>query len=135
MDQFTDQFTYIPALYINYVPPSSQDITKNNSQTYQSKALNKDEVVRDEPDSGEFISSSKFWKDSKTRALLSFLAENFDMYHKNKTKFYASATIEIGNNRTSNQWPYLDEINKLFGNRENVNPDYLVSSISDDNNK
>ncbi|CAG8738746.1 642_t:CDS:2, partial [Cetraspora pellucida] len=53
-----------------------RNIIENNSQTYQSKALNKDEVVRDEPDSGEFISSSKFWKDSETR---------------------------IGNNKTSNQ--------------------------------
>ncbi|CAG8794512.1 22250_t:CDS:1, partial [Dentiscutata erythropus] len=56
-----------------------------------------------EPDSDEVIPSSKFWKDSETRALFYFLAEHFDMYRKNKTKFYATAAIEIGNNRTSAQ--------------------------------
>ncbi|CAG8557126.1 14293_t:CDS:2, partial [Cetraspora pellucida] len=152
MNQFTDQFTYTPALYINY---------KIILKSIKSKALNKDDVVRDEPDFGKFISSNKFWENSETRALLSFLAENFNIYRKNKTKFYVSAAIKIGKNRTSNQiefkiqalrtkykkenkeetgkarskWPYLDEMNELFGNRENVNPDYLVSSISDDNNK
>ncbi|KAF0525840.1 hypothetical protein F8M41_014331 [Gigaspora margarita] len=67
------------------------------------KPLNLKISVEGEPDSDEFISSSKFWKNSKTKALLSFLAENFDIYCKNKIKFYAATVIEIGNNRTSTQ--------------------------------
>ncbi|CAG8708481.1 2080_t:CDS:2, partial [Dentiscutata heterogama] len=140
MDQFTGQFAYTPALFIDYAPPSQDK--KINSR--QSKTSNKYEFVESEPDSDEVI-PSKFWKDSETRALLSLLAENFDMYRKNKTKFYATAAIKIGNNRTSTQvndkiqslrsryekenkeetgkarskWPYLDEMNELFGNREN----------------
>ncbi|CAG8827251.1 36616_t:CDS:2, partial [Racocetra persica] len=82
---------------------------------------------------------------------------NFDLYHKNEPKFYAAAAIKIGNNRTSAQvdskvqtfrtrydkenkegtgkarskWPYLDEMNELFSNHENVKPDYLILSIDD----
>ncbi|CAG8592838.1 13493_t:CDS:2 [Cetraspora pellucida] len=127
--------------------------------SFQNKILNKIDNTKSELDSNESISSSKFWTDSETKALLSFLSDNFDLYHKNKTKFYAAAAINIGNNRTSMQvnskiqylrtkyekenkeetekarskWPYLDEINELFGNRKNVKPKYLISSI--DNNK
>ncbi|CAG8650603.1 2539_t:CDS:2 [Gigaspora margarita] len=67
------------------------------------KSLNPKISVECEPDSDEFILSSKFWKDSKTKALLSFLAKNFEIYCKNKIKFYAATVIEIGNNRTSTQ--------------------------------
>ncbi|CAG8825037.1 41715_t:CDS:2 [Gigaspora margarita] len=157
MEQFTCQFTYTPIQYINYVPPPLQEENKIISQT-QPKILNNLEVTEGDLDSDEIIPSSKFWKDAETKALLFFLAKNFDMYRKNKTKFYATAAIELSGNRTSVQvdskiqtlrsryekeskeetgkarskWPYLDEMNKLFGNRENVKPDYLVSSIDDD---
>ncbi|CAG8758533.1 15588_t:CDS:2 [Gigaspora rosea] len=108
--------------------------------SFQNKLLNEINSTESEIDSNKSIPSSKFWSDSETKALLSFLSDNFDLYHKNKPKFYAAAAINIGNNRTSVQvdskiqskWPYLDEMNELFGNRENVKPDYLISSIDND---
>ncbi|CAG8729840.1 13446_t:CDS:1, partial [Racocetra fulgida] len=125
--------------------------------SFQNQIPNEISSIESELDSNELIPSSKFWTDSETRALLSFLSENFDLYRKNRPKFYAAAAINIGNNRTSLQvdskiqslrtryekenkeetgkarskWPYLNEMNELFGNRENVKPDYLVSSIDD----
>ncbi|KAF0427869.1 hypothetical protein F8M41_005959 [Gigaspora margarita] len=161
MDQFTS--TIASTKFIDYVPPSSLD---NNviSQTQQIETSNKLETSEDESDYHELIPSSKFWSDSETRALISYLAENFNLYRKNKTKIYGMAAIKIGNNRTSAQvsskiqslksryekenkeetgkarskWAYLDDMNEIFGNRENVKPDYLLSSInlddeSDDN--
>ncbi|CAG8491670.1 21948_t:CDS:2 [Cetraspora pellucida] len=107
--------------------------------SFQNKISNEIDNTKSKLDSNESISSSKFWTDSETKALLSFLSDNFGLYRKNKTKFYAAVAINIGNNRTSMQvdskiqskWPYLDEMNELFGNRENVKPDYLISSIDD----
>ncbi|CAG8573309.1 10157_t:CDS:2 [Racocetra fulgida] len=53
------------------------------------------------------------------------------------------AANKIGNNRTSTQneykeetgkarskWLYLNNMNEIFGNRENIKPDYLASNIA-----
>ncbi|CAG8835207.1 5710_t:CDS:2, partial [Racocetra persica] len=64
---------------------------------------NKPETIEDESDYDEPISSSKFWLDSETRTLISYLADNSDLYRKNKPKFYGMAANKIGNNRTSAQ--------------------------------
>lgn len=98
------------------------------------------------------------WSDSEIKTLLSYLSDNFDCYRTNKTKFYAKAAIKIGNNRIGAQvrsklqaliarfeeenrektgkgrseWPYFDDMNEIFGNRENVHPDYFVSNIDID---
>ncbi|CAG8764255.1 5639_t:CDS:1, partial [Dentiscutata heterogama] len=71
--------------------------------TFQNKVPNKISNAESELDYNESIPSSKFWTDSETRALLFFLSDNFDLYRKNKPKFYAAAAINIGNNRTSVQ--------------------------------
>ncbi|CAG8812994.1 29955_t:CDS:2, partial [Gigaspora margarita] len=125
--------------------------------SFQNKLPNEINSTESEINSNKSIPSSKFWIDSETKALLSFLGDNFDLYRKNKQKFYAAAAINIDNNRTSAQidskiqsfrtryekeikeetgkarskWPYLDKMNELFGNRENVKPDYLISSINE----
>ncbi|CAG8797093.1 17891_t:CDS:2, partial [Cetraspora pellucida] len=88
--------------------------------SFQSKNSNEINNTKNELDSNKSISSSKFWTNSETQTLFSFLSNNFDLYHKNKSKFYAAATINI------------DKINELFGNRKNVNSDYLISSIDND---
>ncbi|CAG8694187.1 10253_t:CDS:1, partial [Dentiscutata heterogama] len=100
MDQFT--FTISSTQFINYISPFSQD---NNTiyQTQQANTLNKFETIDYELDYSDPIPSSKFWSDSETRALISYLADNFDLYCKNKTKFYSMAANKIGNNRTSAQ--------------------------------
>ena len=71
--------------------------------SFQNKLPNKINSTESEIDSNESIPSSKFWSDFETKALLSFLSDNFNLYHKNKQKFYAAAAINIGNNRTSVQ--------------------------------
>ena len=137
-----------PFQFINYAPSSFQNdvnfqAINNHTQTHHPKNLNERETTENESDC-EFISNSKFWSYIEIKALLSFLAENFDLYRKNKLQFYAKAAINLGNNRTSAQvnsriqilkskyeeeikeetgkarskWPYLDEMNELFGNRE-----------------
>ncbi|KAF0366925.1 hypothetical protein F8M41_013560 [Gigaspora margarita] len=132
MEQFISQFTYTPIQYINYVPPSLQEENKIISQT-QPKILNNLEVTEGDLDSDEIIPSSKFWKDVETKALLSFLAENFDMYRKNKTKFYATATIELGGNRTSAQVDSkIQALRSRYEKESKEETDYLVSSIDDD---
>jgi hypothetical protein len=98
------------------------------------------------------------WSDSEIKTLLSFISDNFDYYRANKTKFYAKAAIKVGNNRTGVQvksklqalitkfeeenqektgkgrsdWPYFNYMNEIFGNRENVYPDYFISNIDID---
>ncbi|CAB4428640.1 unnamed protein product [Rhizophagus irregularis] len=98
------------------------------------------------------------WSDSEIKTLLSYLSDNFDCYRTNKTKFYAKAAIKIGNNRIGvqirsklqaliarfeeenrektgkgrSEWPYFDDMNEIFGNRENVYSDYFVSNIDID---
>ncbi|RIB09768.1 hypothetical protein C2G38_2207943 [Gigaspora rosea] len=129
MHQFTSQFTYTPIQYINYVPSPLQEENKIISQT-QPKILNNLEVTEGDLDSDETIPSSKFWKDAETKALLSFLAENFDMYCKNKTKFYATAAIELGGNRTSAQVD--SKIQTLRSRYEKESKEETVSSIDDD---
>lgn len=96
------------------------------------------------------------WSDPEIKILLSYLSENFDLYREKKKKFCAKAALKIGNKRTASQvkskiqtlitkfeeenreetgkgsscWEYFDDMNEIFGNRENVRPDYLSSSIS-----
>ncbi|CAG8677107.1 12827_t:CDS:2, partial [Dentiscutata heterogama] len=123
MDQFTS--TIGSTQFINYIPPSSQD--NIISRTQQANTSNKFKTIDYESDYSEPIPSSKFWSDSETRALISYLADNFDLYRKNKSKFYGMAANKIGNNRTSAQ------VNsKIQSLRENVKPDYLTSSIDMD---
>jgi hypothetical protein len=145
--------------FVNYAPSSFQNdvnfqANNNNTQTHHPKSLN--ECEAENISDCESTSSSKLWSNFETKALLAFLAENFDLYRNNKLRFYARAAINLGNNRTSVQvssriqvlrskyedeireetgkarskWEYLDEMNELFGNRENVKPDYVVSSIN-----
>ncbi|CAG8746592.1 21558_t:CDS:2 [Cetraspora pellucida] len=150
-----NQFTSIIASiqFINYVSPSSQD---NNIITRtQIKTSKQFKVIDNESNYDESIPSSKFWSDSETRTLISYLSDNFDLYHKNKSKFYSMAANKIGNNRTSAQvnskiqslrtryenenkeetsktrskWSYLDDMNEISGNKENIKLDYLASSI------
>ncbi|CAG8571606.1 31233_t:CDS:2 [Gigaspora margarita] len=125
MEQFTSQFTYTPIQYINYVPPPLQEENKIISQT-QPKILNNLEVTEGDLDSDEIIPSSKFWKDAETKALLTFLAENLILDSKIqalRSRYEKESKEETGKARS--KWPYLDEMNELFGNRENVKPDYL----------
>ncbi|CAG8617547.1 7257_t:CDS:1, partial [Cetraspora pellucida] len=87
--------------FISYVPPSSQD---NNIITRtQVKTSKQFEVIDDKSKYDESIPSSKFWSDSEIRALISYLSNNFDLYYKNKSKFYSIIANKIGNNRTSTQ--------------------------------
>src|SRR5436305_14610919 len=120
MDQTSFQF-------INYAPSSFQNDVNfqanNNSIPAHPKNLNKYELTENGSNC-EFILSSNFWSYSEIKVLLSFLAENFDLYRKNKLQFYAKATINIGNNRTNSQvsskiqtlkFRYEDEIKKGTG--------------------
>jgi hypothetical protein len=119
-----------------------------NNQSSTSQTL-------DLPDSENEIQR---WTELETKTLLSYLSENFDLYRKRKNKFCAKAALKIGNKRTTSQvnlkiqslitkfeeenreetgkgrscWEYFDEMNEIFGNRENVQPDYLLSSINVD---
>ncbi|CAG8781290.1 358_t:CDS:1, partial [Dentiscutata erythropus] len=45
--------------------------------------------------------------------------DNFDLYHKNKSKFYGMAAIKVGNNRTSTQ--VNTKIQSLRSRYENEN--------------
>ncbi|KAF0482705.1 hypothetical protein F8M41_023388 [Gigaspora margarita] len=69
--------------------------------SFQNKLPN--EINSTESEVNSNISSNNFWTDSETKALLFFLNDNFDLYQKNKQKFYAAAATSIGNNRTSTQ--------------------------------
>ncbi|CAG8664177.1 6219_t:CDS:2, partial [Dentiscutata heterogama] len=88
------------------------------------------------------------------KSLLSYLSDNMSLYRMNKQKFYFKATLYLGNGKTGDQvrnkisslinrymeessnktgkgasnWLFYTEMNDIFGNRENVNPDYLVNS-------
>ncbi|CAG8735434.1 44917_t:CDS:2 [Gigaspora margarita] len=106
------------------------------TSSFQNKLPNEINSIESEINSNESISSSKFWIDSETKALLSFFDNNFNLYLKNKQKFYAAVAINIENKeetgKARSKWPYLNEMNELFGNRENVKSDYLISSIDED---
>jgi len=102
----------------------------------------------------ELIDGGNRWTDSEIKILLSCLSENFDLYRKEKKKFCAKVALKLENKRTTqvkskiqalitkfeeenreatgkgrSHWEYFEEMNEIFGNRENVQPDYLSSSI------
>ncbi|CAG8456972.1 10967_t:CDS:2 [Scutellospora calospora] len=54
---------------------------------------------------------------------------NWKLYITNKTKFYRCATYKLGNNKMGKQ-PYLKKIDSLFSSQENINSDYLISSLT-----
>ena len=127
--------------FIHYEPPFQTEISENFNEP--------NEPVQN---------SNYHWSESETRTLLSYLSDNFELYRKNKKQFYAKAAIKIGNNKISanvkykiqklltryqeenkeetgkgkSQWLYLNEMNEIFRNRENVTPDYRISSITID---
>ncbi|CAG8850752.1 25774_t:CDS:1, partial [Gigaspora margarita] len=73
------------------------------SQIQLTKSSNKSETIDNKSDYNKLIPSSKFWSDSEITSLIFYLADIFDLYCKNKTKFYSIAANKIGNNKTSTQ--------------------------------
>ncbi|CAG8550338.1 4605_t:CDS:2 [Scutellospora calospora] len=117
-----------------------------------------DEMIDETVDENELKDSnnSTLWSHSDINKLLDILAINWELYKSNKTKFCATAAIKLGKNKTgiqiktklqslktkysnekkevtgkaTSKWPYLEKMDHLFGSRENINPDYLISSLS-----
>ncbi|CAG8496067.1 4425_t:CDS:2 [Dentiscutata heterogama] len=119
-----------------------------------------DEMIDETVDESELEDSnnSTLWSHPDINKLLGILAVNWELYKSNKTKFCATAAIKLGKNKTGTQvktklqnlktkysnerkevtgkatskWPYLEKMDRLFGSRENINPDYLIWSLSSD---
>ncbi|CAG8822827.1 12104_t:CDS:2, partial [Gigaspora margarita] len=119
------------------VIPSSQSIKGKNK-----RPLTEDDDI-----------DNRLWSDSAIKLLLAHLSENFSYYRKNKEKFYANAALHIGGKSTAqvrgklqklvkkyseeskektgkgtSKWSYYSLMNEIFGNRENVHPEFLIDS-------
>ncbi|RIB06268.1 hypothetical protein C2G38_2217548 [Gigaspora rosea] len=102
--------------------------------------------------------NNKVWTDSAIKFLLAYLSENFGNYHKNKEKFYTSATLHVGGKSSAqvrtklqslvktyseeskektgegtSKWPYYFLMNEIFSNHENVHPECLINSTENAN--
>ncbi|CAG8541059.1 14796_t:CDS:2 [Gigaspora rosea] len=104
---------------------------------------------------------SSLWPNAVIKSLISYLSDNMSLYRMNKQKFYYKAALYLGNGKTGDQvhnkisslinrymeessnktgkgvsnWLFYTEMNDIFGNRENVNPDYLINSTDNGNDK
>ncbi len=87
-----NQIVHTPTQFIHYMLFLNHVIMFALKKRYS-------EIIESESDYVESISNYKYWSDSETRVLLSFHADNFDLYRKNKLKFYAklqSKSVMIG---------------------------------------
>ncbi|CAG8609722.1 3111_t:CDS:2, partial [Scutellospora calospora] len=98
------------------------------------------------------------WPNSIIKSLISYLSDNMSLYRLNKEKFYLKAALYLGKGKTGLQvhnkirslidkymaessnktgkgtstWAFYSEMNDIFGNRENMNSDYIVNSTDEE---
>ena len=133
--------------------PIDEPITINDDKPVDNETIDDETIDESELDSSYY--TTELWSHSDINKLLDILAVNWELYKTNKTQFYASAAIKLGRNKTGKQvkgklfslktkyinekkevtgkaskWPYLNKMECLFGGRENVNPDYLISALT-----
>lgn len=115
-----------------------------------------DETIDESGFDSSNYNSTELWSHSEINKLLDILTVNWELFKTNKTRFYASAAMKLGRNKTGKQvkgklfhlktkytsekkdvtgkepstWPYLNKMDILFGSRENINPDYLISTLT-----
>ncbi|CAG8599426.1 6017_t:CDS:2, partial [Scutellospora calospora] len=132
---------------INPLSPNINPLSPNpdTSSSKQKKIINLDDSDDD----------NKLWPNSAIKSLLSYLSDNMSSYRMNKDKFYLKAAIYLGKGKTGKQvhnkmqsliskymnessnktgkgastWLFYTEMNNIFGNRENVNPDFIINSM------
>ncbi|CAG8481270.1 5410_t:CDS:2, partial [Dentiscutata heterogama] len=103
----------------------------------------------------EDINDRKLWPNSVVKSLLIYLSDHINDYQLKKNQFYYKAALYFGKGKTGLQvatkirwlinkymkentnktrkavskWIFFTEMNKIFGNRENVNPKYIIDSM------
>ncbi|KAF0550444.1 hypothetical protein F8M41_024570 [Gigaspora margarita] len=123
--------------------------SSSNSTKSDNKSLAID-LVSDTKD----INDKKLWPNSTTKSLLVYLSDHMKDYQFRKNQFYVKAALYLGKGKTglqvaskirwlinkymkesanktskgASKWEFFMEMNEIFGNRENVHPDYLIDS-------
>ncbi|CAG8650311.1 231_t:CDS:1, partial [Racocetra fulgida] len=136
-------------------PPKSSSASSSNVITKPGLMSDTEDITDIENISDiENIDDKKLWPNSIIKSLLAYLSDHMKDYQFRKNQFYVKAALYLSKGKIGSQvatkirwlinkymkesankmgkgaskWEFFTEMNEIFGNRENVHPDYLIDS-------